>query len=203
MSEKISLFYLSHCRLGGWVTYTVHLIRSLQKCGLEVNLYEVKSRTENKTRRFAEDVVYQNLSLEDALRVAEDSLSVVVALGNRFYDKGFPILQKCRNVVLHDTAEVNGGLVEFLKNNEINTITIRQAITDFLAERGLKTTPILHPYVPYDNLPKEKDWNAVSTSRICWDKYTHWIYEANEILDSKNMSHKKCKVYGHDNRAYS
>lgn len=204
MSDRISLFYLSHCRVGGWVTYTVHLVRSLQQCGLEVDLYEVKTRTEEKKRKFAEDVEYQNLSLADAMKIAESTVSIVVALGNRFYDKGFPILQKARNVVLHDTAEVNGGLVDFLKSNEINTITIRQAITDFLKERGLSTTPILHPYVPYKDLPTEKDWNAVSTSRICWDKYTHWIYEANELIGKEPpWDRYRARVYGFDNRAYS
>lgn len=203
MSEKISLFYLSHCRVGGWVTYTVHLIRALKACGLEVELYEVKTRTEEKKRKFSEEIEYQNLCLDDALKIAESTVSIVVALGNRYYDKGFPIIAKCQTVVLHDTAELNAGIIDFLKDNNVRVITIRQAITDCLKERGLQSTPILHPYVPYNLGDTEKDWNAVSTSRICWDKYTHWIYGANKILDEEGLQDKKCKVYGFDNRAYS
>ena len=185
------------------MTYTVHLIRSLKQLGLDVELYEIKSRTEAKKRMFSEEIVYQNLSLEDACKVAEEDVCIVLALSNRYYNEGLEVLKRCKNLVFHDPAEFSQDFAEFIQKQDINVITIRHAVREFLAGQGVKSKTILHPYVPYEIYGKDKDWNAVSIARICWDKNTHMLYEANAILDAEGLANKKCKIYGWDNRAYS
>lgn len=203
---KISLFYITPCNLGGWVTYTVHLVRSLKQMGYEVNLYEIKNNNENKQRPFAEDIKYQNVSLEKAVEIAKSELSIVVALDRRYYDIGFPVLQEAKTLVIHDTVEVTAKLTDFIKKFGVNVISIRNAIEVFLAARGVRSNTILHPYVPYAleyALGDSRDWNAIATSRIDWDKHTHIIFEANEMLEKMGREDRKVRVYGCENRLYT
>lgn len=202
-NPKLCLFYLSDSIYGGWVTYTCHLIRSLKAMGIDVDLYEVKSKTELKRRVFAEEIEYQNLSPEDALAIAQEEVSLVHVLGKKHYDIGFPIVQACRAVVVHDTSEISTRLLNFLKENQIQVVTIRRAVERFLNEQGIPARTILHPYVPYDLSGIKKNQHAVSTARICWDKFTHWILEANEMLDDIGYPNLKVRLHGFDNRAYS
>ena len=55
-----------------------------------------------------------------------------------------------------------------------------------------------HPYLPC-NPKRNEQWNAVSYSRLDWDKHTEIIAGANEILPNK----LKCKIYGSENRLYA
>jgi hypothetical protein len=200
---KLALFYLSDSVYGGWITYTCHLVRSLREQGVEVDLYEIKSKTELKRRCFAEEIEYQNLSMEDALSIASEEPSLVHVLGKKHYEVGFPIVKACRGIVVHDTSEVSTKLLDFLKEYEIQPITIRRAVEGFLKEQGIEARTILHPYVPQDLHRIERKKNAVSTARICWDKFTHWILEANEILEKQGLSELRVRLHGFDNRAYS
>lgn len=200
---KLALFYLSDSVYGGWITYTCHLVRALRECGVEVDLYEIKSKTELKRRCFAEEIEYQNLSMEDALAIASEELSLVHVLGKKHYEVGFPIVKACRGIVVHDTSEVSTKLLDFLKENEIKPITIRRAVEGFLKGHGLRAKTILHPYVPVNLDRIKRTKNAVSTARICWDKFTHWILEANEILEKQGHSDLRVRLHGFDNRAYS
>ena len=61
--EELSLVYLAKPIYGGWVTFTVHLAKKFN-----YRLYKVGKRTE-KTRSFGYGVDYQNVSLEDLLKL--------------------------------------------------------------------------------------------------------------------------------------
>lgn len=204
---EISLFYIASPRLGGWVTYTTHLIRSLRQfneqhpeLGFDFKLYKIANRDEKRTRKFAEDIEYQNVSPQTAIRKATINPTIVLALDKRFYDIGFPVLKEAKNIVIHDTTEINAKFKEFATQNGVRAIAIRDVLNRHLLAAGVDSTFIRHPYVRY---PKPdvtaKSWYAVATSRIDWDKYTHFIFGANALLPE----HKRVRVYGAENRLYT
>ena len=63
-NEDISLVYLAKPIYGGWVTFTVHLSKKFN-----YRLYKVSKRTEKKMRSFGYDVDYQNVCIEDLLKL--------------------------------------------------------------------------------------------------------------------------------------
>ena len=62
--QELSLVYLAKPIYGGWVTFTVHLAKQFN-----YRLYKVGKRTEKKVRNYGYGIDYQNVSLEDLLKL--------------------------------------------------------------------------------------------------------------------------------------
>ena len=94
-AEELSLVYLAKPIYGGWVTFTVHLAKKFN-----YRLYKVGKRTEKKVRPFGYGVDYQNVSLEDLLKLPNLLVTVV---DKHYWD----IIQSIYNP--RNSAEVSTG----------------------------------------------------------------------------------------------
>ena len=65
--QKVALFYNAQPKYGGWVTFTIHLYRSLKECGVEPFLFKI-GNTSSTARHFGDGVYYQNISPENIVK---------------------------------------------------------------------------------------------------------------------------------------
>ena len=194
-NNDLQLFYLARPVYGGWVSFTAHL-------ALKHNLplYKIGNRTEAtkegkpKYREYGYGVKYQNISVKD---IPSGKL-LITAIDKTCYDH----LEKFPNgtyIVIHDptevTSEATKPLVEQLKRFKI--ITIRESVKDYLKEKlKLESLFLRHPFYEYKYEKSENPSEAVSISRIDFDKHTDIILKANKELK------KPIKIYGAHNRLY-
>ena len=195
--EKIALFYLAKPKYGGWVTFTSHLLKSFQQLQIPVFLFKIGNKTESKQRHFNDDVNYQNVNLTTAINISKNYKTIITAQDKNFLDATDKLLQNNANLIVHDPTEMKTELIETIKKNNIEPITIRNINCDNLLEMGIKSKFIQHPYIRYNNKIIDKTDFAVATSRLDFDKHTEIIVEANKKLD------KKIKIYGAENRLYT
>ena len=170
-----NLFYLSHNPYGGWATYTTHLMKSFEAMGVRSNLFKIGNRTENKLRDFGYGVQYQNLCLEDALKVRGKSL--ITAAGGRYKDKTIAMLEGGAWIVKHDPGED-----KYFKSPKERTIVIRR-----VNKRYGKF--IQHPFVPSGFFLPEEKRGAATISRIDSDKRFELILKCNRLMKRKIAIH--------------
>ena len=193
---KIGLFYLATPKYGGWVTFTSHLYRSLHRIGCQVYLFKISKRTEPNQRPFCDGIKYQNIDIETAKGMAEQFPTIVTASDKNYAIETKTLLANGANVVIHDPTEMKGELLETVRENGIKPITIREVNVKNLAEAGVDSTYVKHPYLRFNDDPKPKTELAVATSRIDFDKHTDIIIEANKSLK------REIKIFGAENRLY-
>lgn len=188
-AAPLHLFYMARPVYGGWVSFTAHF--ALKH---DLPVYKIGNRTETKQREFGYGVKYQNRAEDDLPK----GTLVITAVDKTCYEslKKFPT---GTYIVIHDPTEVSSKatqpLVEELKRFKI--ITIRKSVQEYLKEKlGMSSKFLLHPFFEY---PFEKSSNpkdAVSISRIDFDKHTDILLRANKEL--KNP----IQIYGAHNRLY-
>lgn len=190
---KVSLYYLSPNPYGGWVTFTAHLIKSLQQVGVEPSLYKVRPRSESKQRSFGYDISYTNQCIEDCLKHKGPKL--IVAAAKNFKEDTRKLIEAGAGLVVHDPTEI--------KNLPAN-LTQRKLVV--IRKIGLRYMPksnfIRHPYVRHHQptMPiSSKTVLCVSTSRIDFDKHTEILLDANRNLPQKD----KIRIHGFENRIYT
>lgn len=196
------LFYLAEPKFGGWATFTAHLAHSLAQQGHQVHLCRVGSRTENKLRPWGRGLQYQNIG-PSALEAMSHSANVIVTAADK---KGAPharaLVERGAALVIHDPTELHAPMVEALKAAQGPVIVIREANIESVGKvLGRKPTFIRHPYVS-STVPThwtKRNVNAVSISRIDWDKHTDIIAQANELL----IPDTKVHIRGALNRLYA
>lgn len=199
---KLSLFFLTDVKYGGFVAYTEHLVLMLRARGHSVGLYKVRKTTESSMRPFSGNVQYQNLSLKDAVRRAMSTLSLIVCVNWKGYrEAAEPLLRSHARLVLHDPTEFADGLLETARGLRTKVIAIREANLAAMRAAGLDATFIPHPYVPAGvEMPLlTRPRHAVSLSRVDWDKHTEIIAAANEVLHRDHQ----VKIYGALNRMFA
>ena len=190
---KNKLFYLSDAPTGGWVSFTYHLAKTLG----ESHILKVKPTIKGGGTYYG-DVNYHNVPLAGLPSFERPIITAV--------DKAhLSSLTRFQNAVLviHDPTEFHPELLAWAKDNTI--ITIRPLVQQALAERGIQSTLLKHPFHPY---PKQKGTNTQprALSRVDFDKNTHLICEANrlgagiEIWGTKNhlYYYHKLKPLGFD-----
>lgn len=198
---KIDLFYNSPNTYGGWVTYTSHLIDTLQAVGAEVSLFKLTRRGEKRTRNFGYDKRYRNISMEEAL--ARSNVKLIVA-GAKNFRKTTDTLYHDGNasIVVHDPTELK-NLPEPLDMNRCVVIRQRGVETLPLANNSIllpyRPTFIRHPYVQKELPFASRKHLAISTSRIDFDKHTEILLDANRLLPEE----KKIVIRGFENRLYT
>ncbi len=187
---KVDLFYLSPNPYGGWVTYTVHLIKALQSVGLEPTLYKIGSRTEKKSRDFGYATQYRNISLHDALALPNKKL--IVAAAKNFKEQTQLLYDANAALVVHDPTELKN--LPHLTNGRV--VVVRQIGASYIP----RATFIRHPYESKQLPAVDKYKRAVSVSRIDFDKHTNILLDANRLI--KDECHK-IEIYGFENRIYT
>ena len=199
---KVDLFYNSPNTYGGWVTYTSHLIDTLQAVGAEVSLFKIRPRSEKRTRNFGYDKRYRNISMEEAL--ARSNVKLIVA-GAKNFKKTTDTLYHEGNsfIVIHDPTELK-NLPEPLDMNRCVVVRKKGVETLPLANNSIllpyRPTFIRHPYVrDVENFITSKPNVAISTSRIDFDKHTEILLDANRLLPEN----KQIEIRGFENRLYT
>jgi hypothetical protein len=196
--EDLSLVYLAKPIYGGWVTFTVHLAKKFN-----YRLYKVGKKTEKKVRPFGYGVDYQNVSLEDLLKIPN---LLITAVDKHYWDI-LPHLPPTTKIVIHDPTELkinkskpNPMVQEPKLLNLFKVYTIRETVQRYLLDNfNVKSEFKVHPFFEYETNKEPCKFHAVTISRIDFDKNTDIILKANQLIqDSK----KKVQIFGAENRIY-
>lgn len=196
MAKYVSLPILVEPTVGGWITYTAHLAQGLINAGYTPIIMRIGKRTLRGTKSFSGSIQYINTTLEDALRFSDGIPTIVTAVDAKNRQNLQPFLDRGASLVIHDPTEFDKDFIAELQGADI--ITIRQTISDKLAELGLANRYTPHPYhrADPDNTPKHH--GAIALSRIDWDKRTEIIVAANTLLPDD----KQILIYGKLNSQY-
>lgn len=191
MSSAINLFYLAKPTYGGWVSFTAHLAHKHN-----LKIYKITKRDEAKQRPYGYDLTYRNVS---AASIKDLSNPLITAIDKNFYEMltHFP---DNTFIVIHDPAEVSKKGSEHLLTHlrRFRIITIRKSVQTYLqVAHNLQSTFLLHPFHSYPISKSEGPTQAVSISRIDYDKHIDIILHANKILPTQ-----KIKLYGAVNGQY-
>ena len=196
--EDISLVYLAKPIYGGWVTFTVHLAKKYN-----YRLYKVSKRTEKKMRSFGYGVDYQNVCLDDLLKLPN---LMITAVDKHYWDI-LPHLPENTKIVIHDPTELKTShknpnpLVQgqcCLHNFKV--YTIRETVQTYLTENfSISSEFKLHPFHRYPCNLDGCQFHAVTISRVDFDKNTDIILRANQLIQN---SKQRVHIFGAENRLY-
>jgi hypothetical protein len=182
----IYVLYATKVNIGGWATFTRHLVDSLAAEGQEVKLVKVGNRDEFFTRPFGPHHKYQNMSEETLCAEARQFPMIIAALGKHYVELATELISRGAKIVIHDTAE---STVRMGINNP-------WCIRKTLAEQ-FGGTFIRHPYVRSSApKPAKRGKRIVATSRVDFDKNTTMILDANRLGAS-------IEIVGFENRLYT
>ena len=196
--EELSLVYLAKPIYGGWVTFTVHLAKKYN-----YRLYKVGKRTEKKVRPFGYNIDYQNVSLEDLLKLP----NLLITAIDKHYWNILPYLKPNTKIVIHDPTELKinkknpNPLVQECKLlNLFKVYTIRETVQRYLLDNfKIQSEFKVHPFHKYELNKEPYKCYAVTISRIDFDKNTDLILKANKLIEDPN---KKIQIFGAENRIY-
>ena len=196
--EELSLVYLAKPIYGGWVTFTVHLAKQFN-----YRLYKVGKRTEKKVRPFGYGVDYQNICLDDLLKLP----NILITAIDKHYWSILPHLPKNTRIVIHDPTELKTSKTNpnpLVQNDNLlcnmKVYTIRETVQKYLLDNfQIQSIFKIHPFYQYPCNTEGYKSHAVSISRVDFDKNTDMILKANKLIkDSKKRVH----IFGAENRIY-
>ena len=192
----MNLIYMARPIYGGWVTFTAHL--SIKN---NYDIYKIGNRTEKNKRKYGYGVKYQNLNIQDILKLKD---IMITAIDKQYYQflHLFPPKTK---LVIHDPTELKTGkkrnpLIDDKLLERFDIYVIRKSVQEYIKkEFNIDTTFMPHPFFQYPESDKECVYNyAVSISRIDFDKNTDIILKANKLLPPE----LQITIYGAENRLY-
>ena len=185
-----TLLHLSSPTVGGWITYSSHLIlRDYPK----QHIIKVSNTLEKKLRPFGFGTYYQNVPKEAIKTIKKP---IVLSFDHHFEDV-IPYLNE-QTLFMHDTAEPKKRLTDFYKSCK-RIIVNRKTLKTFLKEEyDLESDHVEHPFYQY-SIPKT-DWNkktkAKNIARVEFRKNQAIICKANPMI--KNP----IEIWGYRNRRY-
>ena len=187
----MNLIYMAKPTYGGWVSFTAHLANKYN-----YKIYKITKRTEKKTRKFGYGAEYQNLTIEDAVKLPN---ILITAIDKKYYEylSQFP---DNTSLVIHDPTEIKGKSTQPVIDNldRLNIFTIRKTVHELLKTKFNKQNTFKHhPLYEYPFETQIKNRN-VSISRVDFDKNTHEIIKANDNLP-ENL---QVQIYGAKNDLY-
>jgi hypothetical protein len=188
----MKLVYLAKPTYGGWVTMTAHLALKY-RCPV----MKVGKRTETCGRDFGYGVFYQNTKIEEIVK--KDNL-LITAIDKSYYGYLNQFPDKTP-LVIHDPTELTAFVVQSIKNKQLKVITIREKVQQHLKEKhNIDSMFLYHPFHLYNYKLGNKE-NAVSISRVDYDKKIEMIVEANKHL-IENYAMEPIDIYGKQNERY-
>lgn len=185
----IYVLYATKVNIGGWATFTRHLVDSLNAEGHEVGLVKLGNHDEPFARPFGPEHVYYNVTLESLLldiTKNKKNKCIIAALGKHYVEEAEALIAAGAKVVVHDTAE------------STNRMDIKDpwCIRKVLAKMH-NGTFIRHPYVRRaTGLEPKRSKKILATSRVDFDKNTAMILDANRLG-------AKIDIVGFENRLYT
>ena len=197
-SKELSLVYLAKPIYGGWVTFTVHLIKKFN-----YRLYKVGKRTEKKLRPYGYNIDYQNVCLEDLLKLPNLFITAI----DKHYWNILPHLPPTTQIVIHDPTELKTSKSNpnpLVQDNQLLTqfkvYTIRETVQRYLLDNfQIPSTFKVHPFYQYECNKEPYECQAVTISRIDFDKNTDLILRANQLIKDPK---KRVHIFGAENRIY-
>jgi glycosyltransferase involved in cell wall biosynthesis len=192
--EKITSFiFISDYMYGGCLTFTAHLLHTLNR----KEILRIAKRFERRKKNFGYGIRYQNVPVEYFDTVQN------VFITDMF--QHFECLSRLKRkgkgevtIVIHDPGEIFKFSEPYLK--DWNIITIRKSMQQYLRDRyGIESKFIYHPFYPYPiqhHDEEEKKTQAVSISRIDFYK------NIEIILDANKRARNPIKIYGWANKEY-
>lgn len=208
-TQVIRLFYLSKPSYGGWVTYTVHLMKALREVGVTPLLHKITARSESNGRDFGYGEQYRNVSLEDALKSQIETPIILVATDKNFAHEAAELISnKGAWAVIHDPTELKHDHVYEHLDQE-KCIVIRESMKKYIEDAHF----IPHPFVRYcvksDGVLTEKHrekWRkeqrkhrGITISRLDFDKHSDIIFKANELVAPEH----RVEIRGCETRIYT
>ncbi len=197
-NKELSLVYLAKPIYGGWVTFTVHLAKKFN-----YRLYKVAKRTEKKMRNFGYNIDYQNISIDDLLKLPNIFITAI----DKHYWHILKYLPPQTSIVIHDPTELKTSkknpnpLIQddcLLQNFKV--FTIRETVQKYLIDNfKIHNEFKFHPFYEYETNKEGLNIHAATISRIDFDKNTDLILKANQLIKDPQ---KKIHIYGAENRLY-
>ena len=203
-----SFFFISNYMYGGCLTFTAHLLHTLNR----KKVFRIAKKFEKRKKNFGYGIRYQNVPVEYLDSVQNIFITDMY--------QHFECLEKLRRItkergkevtiVVHDPGEIFRFNEPYLKY--WNIITIRKSMQQYLQDKyGIESKFIYHPFYPYsieqegdrddydydDVEGEEKKMQAVSISRIDFYKNIEIILDAN-----KKVKNNPIKIYGWANKEY-
>lgn len=176
------LFYLAKPTYGGWVSFTAHMSLKYQ-----YPIFKVGKRKEKRNRDYGYSTTYTNVD-SDYIKTLDKKKIIITALDKHYVDI-IDNFYGC-SLVIHDPTE----LKLIIDHSKFNIITIRESVSKLLSERGINNTFKPHPFFPWTKKPKKLCNEAVSISRIDYDKNIDIILDANNVIEENAI-----KIYGKQN----
>tara|TARA_Y100001970_G_C14002846_1_gene734314 strand:- start:3 stop:971 length:969 start_codon:yes stop_codon:yes gene_type:complete len=194
----MNLIYLAKPIYGGWVTLTAHL-------SLKFNypIFKLTKRTERNTRDFGYNCKYQNLSVNDIVKLP----NILICAVDKSYWEYLHLFPKDTSIIIHDPTELKVNKKSpnpLIQGDQLiskfKVITIRETVQKYiLSNYNVLCEYKLHPFYKYSNdASPSMDNFAVSISRIDFDKNIDIILMANRDLPDKF----RIKILGAENRIY-
>ena len=188
----MNLIYMAKPTYGGWVTMTAHLALKY-----DCHLMKIGNRTESCKRDFGYGVFYQNTKIDEI--VNRDNL-LITAIDKSYYGYLHQFPDETR-IVIHDPTELTAFIVQSIKDKHLKVITIREKVQQHLKEKhNIDSMFLYHPFHLYNYKLGNKE-NAVSISRVDYDKKIEMIVEANNHLIYK-YALEPIDIYGKQNERY-
>lgn len=199
--KKKNLLYLARPIYGGWVTFTAHLSKKY-----DYPIFKITKRTEKNKRNYGYDCLYQNLEINDIIKLD----NILITAVDKNYWEYLKFLPKDTEIVIHDPTECKAAkdinpLIEEKDGIEpllglFKVKTIRQSVQDYLIQNhNFQSEFLLHPFYEYDKIKEGLDYKNVSISRIDFDKNTDILLKANMLIKDNK---KKIYLFGAENRIY-
>lgn len=178
----MNLAYLTNVKLGGFATFTTHLLLGLRANGVKARLFKPAKKLERKLRPFFGGVGYQNVPF-DFLRSEAKRTIIVCAYAKAFPEALEALLEGGASIVIHDPTELKGGLEDLVLRFQPKVIAIREVNALAFQQRGFEHVKLLpHPYMPMGGeRATSRPKRAVSFSRIDFDKHTDIVVRASEV----------------------
>ena len=198
MKPRVNLFYLSNVAYGGWATYTAQLHHALTEAGCDVRLYKIGKTNEKRDRPFGWGICYQNVDEFEPQNLP--GFNLITCVAKKFSEQALDILTLCKDraaIVVHDPTELKGDMGDWVHDTE-KVILIRPSMKNHVPHGRV----VPHPYKRLGDESEERtiEEHAVCFSRIDFDKNTHMILEANDMIADERF---KVKLYGYENRMYA
>src|SRR5579863_4344246 len=91
-SHMIHVLYATKVNVGGWATFTRHLVASL---GHEAQLWRIGNKTESGTRPFAgsDEFRYRNVAVDHMPHLFKGDPVIIAALGKHYVDAVAPLIK--------------------------------------------------------------------------------------------------------------
>ena len=197
--QSTQFLYLHKYLIGGATTFTAHLIHRMMNNKPVILRVGNANRSEKKLRKFGYGLVYQNVASDVVYKTKYPFITVYK---ENYFHLISKLNEKRKNfdditLVIHDHRDISGSSLPYVKKWKL--ITIRKTVQHYLKNKfDLDSLFLPHPFYTYPVITKKVPTDAVSISRISFEKNTDIILRANKLLNDN----QSIKLYGCLSRIY-